>query len=279
MRMSLPRSCGSLVALLVCLVSTQARGYELETGLLQGLGDVRYHLLKSELLQRDLHVSVRLPEGYSEQGEREFPTVYLLDGGTTFPLLSGYYRYLSLAEDVPEAILVGIGYGAESVEVGNMRGTDFTAAAPDREHYGGAARFQQVLRRELLPLIEGDYRSDATRRVIFGQSLGGQFVFYTAQTDPGLFYGHIASNPALHRNLPLFLESIKPANGDGKLFVSSAEHDDDRFRVPARRWMEHRSARTTNPWQLRTEILEGHSHFSAAPAAFRQGMIWVLGEP
>jgi predicted alpha/beta superfamily hydrolase len=268
-----------LVALTLCLAPLQARPAELETGLLQGLGDTRYHLLTSQILQRDFHVFVRLPERYREQPDHGFPTVYLLDGGITFPLLAGYYRYLSLAEELPDAILVGVSYGAESREEGNMRGTDFTAASPEREHYGGAPRFQTVLRQELLPLIEGEYRSDAARRIIFGQSLGGQFVLYTAQTDPGLFYGHIASNPALHRNLSFFLQPAATTEGGGKLFVSSAEHDDERFKVPAGRWIEHWSASAAKPWELQTEILEGHNHFSAAPAAFRRGMLWILGEP
>ena len=58
---------------------------------------------------------------------------------------------------------------------------------------------------ELIPLIESAYPSDDQQRIIFGQSLGGQFVLYTALTDPALFHGHIASNPALHRNLDFFL--------------------------------------------------------------------------
>jgi predicted alpha/beta superfamily hydrolase len=39
------------------------------------------------------------------------------------------------------------------------------------------------------------------------QGLGGQFVLYTALTRPDLFWGHIASNPALHRNLPFYPEN------------------------------------------------------------------------
>jgi len=268
-----------LAALTLCLAPLQTQGSEPATGLMQGLGNARYHRLSSTILQRDFHIFVRLPETYSELKEAEFPTVYLLDGGITFPLLSGYYRYLSLAGDVPDAILVGIGYGTELLEEGNFRGTDFTAASSERAHYGGAPRFQAVLRKELLPLVETEYRADAARRVLFGQSLGGQFVLYTAQTDPGLFYGHIASNPALHRNLPFFLESIDSGAEGGKLYVSSAEYDDDRFRVPARQWMKHWTEQAVTPWELETQILKGHNHFSAAPAAFRRGMSWIFGQP
>ena len=259
---------------------------------LQGLGAVRYHHLESKLLERGFHIFVRLPESYAESDAERFPTLYLLDGGITFPLLGAYYRYLSLAGEVPDMILVGISYGTEDWRQGNLRSTDFTAPSPERGHYGGAARFQDVLRTELLPLIEGRYRSDATRRVIFGQSLGGQFVLFTALTDSRLFWGHIASNPALHRNLEFFLRPAavlesedrgKPADGRAgqarpRVFVSVAELDEERFREPAVRWVEHWTGRQGVRWELRVVTLEGHGHFSAAPEAFRRGISWVFGE-
>lgn len=254
---------------------------------LQGLGEVRYHRLESKLLERGFHLYVRLPERYGEREEHRFPTVYLLDGGVTFPLLAAYYRYLSLAEEVPDLILAGIAYGTDDWRQGNLRSTDFTAPTPEREFWGGAGRFQEMLQAELIPLVEREYRSDPERRTIFGQSLGGQFVLFTARTDPPLFWGHIASNPALHRNLEFFLQQPEAA-GDGqerprpKLFVASGELDDARFREPALRWIEHwqgAEGRGADRWELETVTLPGHGHFSAAPAAFRAGVRWLFSEP
>jgi predicted alpha/beta superfamily hydrolase len=107
--------------------------------------------------------------------------------------------------------------------------------------------------------------------VVFGQSIGGQFVLYTALTRSALFWGHIASNLALHRNLPFFLERFSYAQetGSSKLFVSSGTLNDPQFREPAQKWIRHWNARTKKPWQLKTVDLEGHTHMSAPPAAFR----------
>ncbi len=245
---------------------------------LQGLNNPDYHRIESETLERPFHIFVRRPEGY-DATEREFPTVYLLDGGITFPLLAAYYRYLSLSGDVPDAIIVGVSYGTDDFQFGNLRGTDFTAAAPDRDHYGGAPRFQEFLESEAMPFIEENYRSDPDRRIIFGQSLGGQFVLYSALTKPELFWGHIASNPALHRNLPFFLEN----HGNKKItssrvYVASGSEDDDRFRRPALAWIDYWSSQTETPWALKTVTLEGETHFSAAPSAFRQGMGWLFDD-
>jgi hypothetical protein len=97
-------------------------------------------------------------------------------------------------------------------------------------------------------------------------------------TQPELFWGHIASNPALHRNLPFFLERFSYAQetGPSKLFVSSGTFDDPQFRQPAQEWIRYWNASSNKPWQLKTIDLEGHTHMSAPPAAFRQGMHWLF---
>lgn len=252
-----------------------------DTRYLQGLGDSRYHLVESTNIGREFHVYVMLPDGYDESLDDSYPTLYLLDGGGLYPLMTAYYRYLNFGEEVPDTIIVGISYGGDSFEEGNYRSTDYTAASEEREYWGGAGRFQSFLAEELFALIEDEYRSDATRRVIFGQSIGGQFVLYTALTDPNLFWGHIASNPALHRNLPFYLDSHgepDPDRGRSRLFVSDGTLDDAQFRGPALRWIEHWSAVEDKPWELHTVDLEGHTHMSAPPAAFREGMRWLFLE-
>lgn len=245
---------------------------------LQGLNNPDVLSVHATELDRSFNIFVRLPKGY-DTAKGSLPTLYLLDGGHTFPMLSAYYQYLAFGEEAPDIIIVGISYGADTFENGNFRGSDFTAKAESRDHYGGAPKFQAFLKDDLLPHIETRYRSDPAKRMIFGQSLGGQFVLYTAQTQPTLFWGHIASNPALHRNLEFFLENLSSDSDSGSyLYVSSGTEDDDRFRIPAKRWMQHWQQVTNKPWRLKTVDLPGHSHFSAAPAAFRGGIEWFFSK-
>jgi len=260
---------------------TLSKSSAVETQFMQGLGDTRYQRIDSEIVGRPYHIFVMLPDGYETSSEEYFPTIYILDGGALFPLLSAYYQYLNVGQEIPDAIVVGISYGSDSFEGGNYRSTDYTAKSAERAYWGGAERFQRFLSDELLPSIEGTYRSRSDRRVIFGQSIGGQFVLYTALTKPDLFWGHVASNPALHRNLPFFLQKHGEAALSGeqsRLFVGSGSLDDPRFRVPALEWIEHWSNSDDNPWQLKTVNLDGHTHMSAPPASFRQGMTWIFSE-
>jgi predicted alpha/beta superfamily hydrolase len=267
-----------LFTLLSLTVTSSAEN--LNSQLLQSLGDVKYHELKSSKLGRSFHIFVDLPENYHNNGEN-YPTVYLLDGGNTFPLMAAYHHYLRFGDEVPAVILVGISYGADTFKEGNWRSTDYTAPSKERDFWGGASVFQAVLQEELMPMIEGSYRSDPEQRILFGHSLGGQFVLFNALSRPGLFSVHIASNPALHRNLPFFLgwhgekEFTHPRS---RLFVSSGEYEDPVFREPALEWMEHWQSAATRPWILETRTLAGQSHLSAVPEAYRQGIEWSFSE-
>lgn len=247
---------------------------------LQGLGDTRYHLFESERLGHALHVYVRVPQDAGQDLGNPFPTVYLLDGGINFPLLSSYYHYLRIAGEMPEMILVGISYGSDAFDGGNYRSSDFTAPSLEREWWGKAPEFQAVLEKELIPMIESGYASDPDRRIIFGQSLGGQFVLYSVLTRPEMFWGHIASNPALHRNLEFFMDwkgVAEMPREKTRLFVSEGEFNDSRFKTPAMEWVEYWSDPERNrPFTLEFEILEGHSHMSAVTDSFRQGISWLF---
>lgn len=252
-------------------------GIAADTEYLQGFGNTQYFPLSSRILGREFHVYVMLPDGYDESADREYPTIYLLDGGALFPMMAAYYRYLNFGEEIPDSIIVGISYGSDNFEGGNLRSTDYTAPSMERDYWGGAGQFQVFLEKELFHTIERDYSSDADRRVIFGQSIGGQFVLYTALTKPDLFWGHVASNPALHRNLD-FYRDYEPgeSSGESRLFVASATFDEPRFRAPAQAWINEWTSRDELPWALKTIDLEGHNHMSAPPASFRSGMRWLF---
>lgn len=268
-----------LVSLYLCFVLPAHAAVDVQ--FMQGLGDTRYHHIESKSVGRGYHIYVMLPDGYDASANKSYPTIYVLDGGALYPLFAAYYRYLNFAEEAPDSIIVGISYGSDTFEGGNYRSTDYSAPSVERDYWGGAEKFQGFLSDELLPMIERSYRSSSKRRVIFGQSMGGQFVLFSALTKPNLFWGHIASNPALHRNLPFYLEKradAEPEHERPRLFVADGTLNDAQFRGPSLQWIEHWSERNDKPWQLKTVNLEGHSHMSAPPASFRQGLIWLFAD-
>lgn len=231
-----------------------------------------YFRLESAALGRPMHIYVSLPENYARE-TRTYPTVYITDGDSLFPLLAPTHLFLTYDEPTPPAILVGIAYG--TFGEGNMRHVDFrwpSPEAPDR----GAAAYQRFLADEVIPEIERRFRSDPQRRVLVGQSRGGGFVLYSALTAPDLFWGRIASNPAM-RPLDAFQGDAAPATRrDLGLFVASGERDHEDLRREVQAWTQTWSARAERPWDFNAVSLENGTHAATIGEVYRQGLIWLF---
>jgi hypothetical protein len=233
-----------------------------------------YFRFDSAVLGRALHIHVSLPEGYSE-AETSYPTVYLTDGDSLFPLLAPTQLFLTYDEPVPATILVGVAYGSFDPARGNMRGVDYRP--PPR---GGAVAYQRFLAEELIPEIERRYRSDAERRILVGQSLGAGFVLYSAFTQPDLFWARIASNPAFGRSRTVFFSAPAAATRTSlRLFVASGERDRPALRADALAWFEHVRTHKHLPWRLRTETIANGTHAATMGEVYRRGMVWLFARP
>lgn len=216
------------------------------------------------------HIYVRLPESYAAEPARAYPTVYLLDGDSLYPYLAPHHLFLTYDDALPEAILVGIAFGSFSPPV-NRRGEDFGP---------GAAAFQRFLKAELIPAVERRVRSDAARRVLVGQSRGGGFVLYSAFTDPGLFWGRIASNPSFPDHKPLLLGPAPASVGPASTFlaVASGTRDRPQIRTDTLAWFAAHQGRPA-PWALQRIEIDGGTHAADMPNAYRRAMRWLFGAP
>ncbi len=77
------------------------------------------------------------------------------------------------------------------------RTRDFTPFKIERRPTsGGADRFLEFLRREVIPLVDAQYRTQPFR-VLTGHSLGGLFAVYSLLQAPDLFQAYIAVSPAI----------------------------------------------------------------------------------
>lgn len=235
-----------------------------------------YFEFQSEVLERPLHIYVRLPHGYDDNSS-QYPIVYLLDGDSLFPILASNHLFLTYDDKLPEAIIVGIAYGSFAPAI-NKRGYDFTPNSPDaKERQGGAANFHHFLQNELIPDVENRYRADPAKRVLFGQSYGGTMVLYSAFTEPDLFWGRIASNPSFTPGHDLFFSAGKPAaRTDLELVVTSGSNDRPNLRKSAFEWLDYVEGRKSLPWTVRVISIEGGTHAANSTDSYREGMNWLF---
>lgn len=264
-------NCMKYLVLLVLFLSYPQHAADIDK--LHSLNKAKKLTLTSEITDHTYHIYIKAPAN-PKQGVI-YPTVYLLDGGITFPLLASYSHYLKFAEDIPDVIIVGISYGSDDRQQGNKRSTDFTAPSKEREFWGGAEKFSSMLRKELFPLVEQQTPSDPEKRVIFGQSLGGQFVIYSMMFQPDLFFGHISSNPALHRNVGFFQQPAVESKAQQNIFIARARNDAPQFITALEVWLAYWN-QESHPWIMQQMWFEGHNHFSIAPNAYRRGLMYFL---
>ena len=239
------------------------------------LGD--YFRLESKRVGRGFHIYVRLPEGYGKEQDKRYPTVYLLDGDVLFPILAPTQLLLNYDAGVPEVIVVGIAYGSFDPAT-NKRGFDFSGPAADaRADQGGAPAFEAFLREELIPTIERRYRADQDRRILFGQSRGGYQVLWSAFTDPDLFWGRIASNPAFSPGEERFVaEPDHSTRTDLGLVVTSSEHDTPARRARMLQWFDDWAGRQPQSWTLKTATIKDGTHSVDCVNSYRLGILWLF---
>jgi len=116
----------------------------------------------------------------------------------------------------PNVILVGIGY-QDFPTMDSLRNRDDTypVAIPEYEMStsGGADKFLSFLHRELMPVIDQQYHTDTSKRVLMGHSLGGYFTTYallrSLSGEPTGFNGYIAASPSVHYNHYYLLDQLK----------------------------------------------------------------------
>ncbi len=236
----------------------------------------------SRYTDRTYHIHVRLPEAYEAQPDRRWPVVYVLDGDSLFPLLAPTHLFLHYDVRLPDAIVVGIAYGSFDPAV-NKRHVDFSAPGADTPaDEGGAPAFLDFLREELLPATEARYRIETTRRVLLGQSRSGYFVLWSALQAPDLFWGRIASNPALSRDREaLFLPPATPrppATEEPRVVLASGARDAGFRVVGAQAWYAHWHAHPDRPWALQLDVLPDGTHAASIGEAYGRAMRWLFRE-
>lgn len=238
-----------------------------------------YFQIVSESTSRKYHIYVRLPEGYDPKAVKRYPVIYVLDGDSLFPLLAPTHLFLTYDEKLPEAVVVGISYGAFDPSI-NKRNVDFSAPAGDaRPGEDGAPQFLSFLKTELLPAVDARYRVDPSRRVLVGQSRGGYFVLWSALEAPDLFWGRIASNPTLTPGRRrFFAEARSFGRNDLKLFIASGSRDTEKRRRDATEWAEAWQARSDAPWQVKFSVMQGGTHAASIGATYTQAMLWLFRE-
>ncbi|NUQ37432.1 MAG: alpha/beta hydrolase [Caldilineales bacterium] len=262
--------------------------------------------LHAAAVNQDYQISVALPFHYHTRPEQTYPVIYVLDANLNFALVVEMVRAMNIrvpfCNELPDAIIVGIGYPvsgslAEShAQVMHLRMRDFLPLrdegaerfiqemfpVADRVASGGADRFLQFIQRDLVPLIEANYRADTAGRTLLGHSWGGLFALYALFQQPDLFQRYVAISPDLPHGQGAILDDEQrfAARHDSlavRLYLAYGEPELNDYEWPfLERFLSALESRRYAGFQLTYQTFPNCTHCAVVAPAFQAGLVAVF---
>jgi len=292
----------SIIILIVFIVQSFSQTIESTSSFPQvSLENTEVRTLHSSIVGQDYELWVSLPSNYHSTNNL-YPVILLLDPYRSFSILKGYTDVLTFPHSIiPEAIIVGIGYGGKGFQaklnwvLGRIR--DLTPTVdPETENLleksimafgikdvkvktGGAELFLKFIGKELLPYIESNYRIDPHQRILSGYSFGGLFCLFTLFHNPNLFSGYLVGSPSIRYNDGIILDyeynySKTHTDLSADVFISAGELETTSEDV--RKIDELLRSRNYENLNLRTVIFENEDHVTCMSAAISRGIVKLL---
>jgi predicted alpha/beta superfamily hydrolase len=174
-----------------------------------------YRTLYSRVLNESRTLLVNLPKGYDET-TIGYPVLYVLYGGQ----VRGYFaESVHIVDRLQEA-----GLSPQLIIVGVKNVDRYRDNLPvDRNgEEGGARNFLRFFTDELIPFVEGSYRTKDFR-ILLGPQAGASFSLYALMEQPDLLRVSIVTNPFWNRSAREYLlgraEDFFSREGPSKNFV------------------------------------------------------------
>lgn len=233
-------------------------------------------------------IYVALPPGY-EESERRYGVVYSLDADYSFAIARNVVEHLSDRDHLEPLIVVSVAYdGPDRYRLNRTR--DYTPTfSPDggygkemQKHSGGGVKFRDFLTSELVPMIDGGYRTIPGRRALAGHSYGGLFATWMMlTTGSSVFDRYVIVSPSLwYDDRMIFaLEKKLASSGTrpaGRAYISAGDLENPLMADDVRQLAATLRSRKLPRLTLRHEILEGETHNSIFPSAFSRGLRFVF---
>lgn len=232
----------------------------------------------SETVGDTFHIFASLPKGYDKM-EDNYPVVYILDANVAFVMIATLMKVISNGLDCKQAIYIGIGY-SDFFTMDSLRFRDYSF--PTEVEGYGAGVFSDFLETELIPTINGKFRTKPGENILIGHSLSGYFAMHhlllSAAEDSYLFKGYVAGS-AFIGNDSLFLdeEDVVFEHTDSlpvKLFMCSGTVDDtDSMQVVFADVLKERNYKGL---EYKSIVLDDFGHMDAMFPTWTKGLRYML---
>ncbi len=240
------------------------------------------HMITSSIVKDDFKLSIALPKNYSRE-HKNYPVIYLLDANIFFGLFTDTVRLLQYGQEIPDVIIVGIGY-PEGKDHLYLRNRDFGPTSYDMPDIaGGADKFLRFMNKELKPYIKSMYPIDEKDITLAGDSMSGLFALYTLFHQSDSFKRYIIGSPSMYWDDAItfsyeksYFNTHKTLNAN--IFISAGAFEainEPAFAKMVENVVELSGILVKRNYlglKLTTHIFENETHLSVIPATFSRGL-------
>jgi hypothetical protein len=226
--------------------------------------------------ERQYELYIKLPEGYSENNEIDYPVLYFTDAMWHIEILSGSTEYL-----MENLILVGISWQkGERPQISRYRDYTILKSMHPKYQSGDAHNHLTFIQNDIVKYIEDNYRTDTDNRTYFGYSLGGTFGAYILLTQPQTFKNYILGSPEtllddsyiFNNNSVLNQKSIDLR---ANVFISNGELEKKELIAQAQGLVSMVKNLKGKELSLEYVTIESADHGKAFPMATLKSMYWL----
>jgi len=254
------------------------------------LPGIKQYDFVSKVNHRPYRLSIALPMGYSAADTTHYPVMYILDSDPNLPLAALIQWNMTYDGELPNMILVGVGYQAANfMETVPYRTTDYTPSSDPKadsemtaHHHvpmvsGGAADFLRVLMEEICPLIRRRYKTTSGQGLA-GHSFGGLFAAYVLLNHPEAFDRYLISSPSLDwdnkeiKKEEMHYYSAGHRELAARVFVSAGAAEPDSMVPDVQELVAVLGSRKYKGLQLSEKIFDGETHLSVIPFSMSRGL-------
>ncbi len=261
-------------------------------------------ILKSKINGTTYHLNISLPQHYSSKDTTHYPALYMLDGGYTFPIAHSARTALDMFSDLEDVIIVGIEYEWEQSLTPwfTERTRDYTPTKNvnfdnDPTYLnifgltkgslisGGGPVFLNVIRKEIIPLIDKEYKT-TSERGISGHSFGGLFAGYCLFEAPDLFDRFGINSPSFWWDNKKMFEMEKTFSEHNqslpvKVFMSvgsmEGSYEGNSMTSLMTAFADSLKSRNYKGLNLSTHIFVDETHMSVVPAMISRTLRVLYG--
>ncbi len=231
---------------------------------------------------RQYELYIRLPEGYSESTDTEYPVIYTTDAVWHFEMLSGATEFL-----MPNVILVGISWQKdlddEREYVSRFRDYSLIKSDTAEVPTGEASHHLSFIRDDVIKYVENNYRADPDERTYFGYSMGGAFGAYVLLAEPDTFKNYVLGSPSFGRRNAKYkyIDELEAKTApeqqdlDVNVFVTIGELEESKMGVTEDFVSVLQRRSQAGLTLIGLEIIEDSNHSTAFPETVVRGIKWL----